>query len=90
MVAKVRPALIINIPFGDTERAVYAVVPHTTALRGGRFEVVVSVPWLQPGAFDVQGIRHVPASVFVRRLGVLNSAQIAPVVGAIKIWFQIP
>ena len=43
MTAKVRPAVIFNTPFHDDERALYAIVPHTTALRGGRFEVAVSV-----------------------------------------------
>jgi mRNA interferase MazF len=53
LAAKARPAAVINIPFLDHERAVYAIVPHTTALRGSRFEVAVPVPWLAPGAFDV-------------------------------------
>jgi len=34
---KARPAVVFNIPFLDHERAVYAIVPHTTALRGSRF-----------------------------------------------------
>ena len=37
LAAKARPAAVINIPFLDHERAVYAIVPHTTALRGSRF-----------------------------------------------------
>jgi mRNA-degrading endonuclease toxin of MazEF toxin-antitoxin module len=40
----VRPAVIFNTPFRDDERALFAIVPHTTALRGGRFEVAVNVP----------------------------------------------
>ena len=90
MVAKVRPALIINIPFHSDERALYAIVPHTTAQRGGRFEVALNVPWLRPGAFDVQGIRHIPASVFVRRLGALDGLQIDAITRAMKIWFAVP
>jgi mRNA-degrading endonuclease toxin of MazEF toxin-antitoxin module len=42
--AKVRPAVIFNTFFRDDERALFAIVPHTTVLRGGRFEVVVNVP----------------------------------------------
>ena len=38
LVAKVRPALILNIPFQDHERAVYTVVPHTMAVRGTRLK----------------------------------------------------
>ena len=37
MVAKARPAVIVSIPFRDDEPALYAIVPHTTAFRGGRF-----------------------------------------------------
>ena len=32
LAAKVRPAVIFSVPVLDNERAVYAVVPHTTAL----------------------------------------------------------
>jgi len=89
MVAKARPAVIISIPFRDDERALYAIVPHTTALRGGRFEVSVSLRWLQPGAFDVQGMRNIPPSVLLRRLGALEPAQIEAVLQAIKTWLGI-
>ena len=58
IVAKARPAVVVSIPFHDDEHAVYAIVPPTTALRGGRFEVQVSVRWLHSGAFDVQGMRN--------------------------------
>jgi mRNA-degrading endonuclease toxin of MazEF toxin-antitoxin module len=44
MTAKVRPAVIFNTPFRDDKRALFAILPHTTALRGGRFEVAVKVP----------------------------------------------
>ena len=90
MTAKVRPAVIFNTPFRDDERALFAIVPHTTALRGGRFEVAVNVTWLEMGAFDVQGLRHIPGSVLVRRLGVLDPTQMETVLQAIKVWLQIP
>jgi mRNA interferase MazF len=86
MAAKARPAVILSIPFLDNERALYAIVPHTTATRGGRFEVVIEMPWLQPGAFDVQGQRNIPASSFVRKMGTLNQAQIAMIVHATQLW----
>ncbi len=44
MAAKARPAVVLSIPFLENERALYAIVPRTTATRGGRFEVVVDVP----------------------------------------------
>ncbi len=89
MVAKARPAVIVSIPFHDDERAVYAIVPHTTALRGGRFEVQVTVRWLQSGGFDVQGLRNVPASVLLRRLGALDAAQMEAILRATKVWLGI-
>jgi len=90
MTAKVRPAVIFNTPFRDDERALFAIVPHTTALRGGRFEVTVNVPWLENGAFDVQGLRHIPGSVLVRKLGVLNESQMETILRAVKVWLEIP
>ena len=89
MAAKARPAVIVSIPFHDDERALYAIVPHTTALRGGRFEVPVNLRWLQGGAFDVQGMRNIPPSVLLRRLGVLDPAQMEAILRAIKIWLGI-
>jgi mRNA interferase MazF len=89
LAAKARPAAVFNIPFLDHERAVYAIVPHTTALRGSRFEVVVPVPWLEPGAFDVQGLRHLPRPVFLRRLGALHPAQMQQIGQAIKLWLGV-
>jgi mRNA interferase MazF len=89
MAAKARPAVVFNIPFLDNERALYAIVPHTTATRGGRFEVVVDVSWLQRGAFDVQGLRHIPGSVFMRRIGALSQPQMDQIAAATKVWFGI-
>ena len=89
MTAKVRPAVIFNTAFRDDERALFAIVPHTTTLRGGRFEVAVNVPWLEVGAFDVQGLRHIPGSVLVRRLGTLSQPQMETILQAIKVWLEI-
>lgn len=89
LAAKVRPVLIINVPFRDEERAVYAIVPHTTAIRGGRFEVAVPVPWLAQGAFDVQGLRSIPGAVLLHRLGVLNPAQLEGIEQAVKAWLGL-
>jgi mRNA interferase MazF len=89
MAAKARPVVVFSIPFLDNERAVYAIVPHTTALRGGRFEVLVKVAWLAPGAFDAQGIRNLPGSAFLRHLGDLDQAQMQKIVQAIKLWLGI-
>jgi mRNA interferase MazF len=89
MAAKVRPAVIFSIPFHANERALYAIVPHTTALRGGRFEVAIEVPWLERGAFDTQGLCNIPGAVCVRKLGALNQSQMDQLAQAIKLWLGI-
>ena len=38
MAAKVRPALVISVPADDADRALATLVPHTTSVRGTRFE----------------------------------------------------
>jgi mRNA interferase MazF len=70
---KVRPVIVVGVPFHDNERTLCLIVPHTTSLLGTRFEVVVSHAALGAGAFDIQQTTAVPAIKFVRRLGSLNS-----------------
>jgi len=89
MAAKARPAVILNIPFLDHERALYAIVPHTPATRGGRFEVNIDMAWLHPGSFDVQGQRNIPGSVLIRKMGTLNEPQMALIVQVIQLWLGI-
>lgn len=60
MTAKVRPALVISIPADDADRALVTLVPHTTSVRGSRFEAVVQVGFLKVGAFDAQSLVTVP------------------------------
>ena len=76
VVAKVRPALVISVPYGDADRALIGVIPHTTATRGSEFEVPVDAKFLGPGAFLVQGIQAFPPKYFLRRLGVLSPEQL--------------
>src|SRR5580700_10034853 len=76
---KVRPALIISIKYGDADRALVGVIPHTTATRGSQFEVTVPTRFLEEGAFLVQGIQALPPKYFLRRLGVLTPDQLQQV-----------
>jgi len=66
MAEKVRPALVISAAFGDTDRALVTIVPHTTSLRGSQFEISVSVPFLKAGAFLVQGVSTYPHARAIR------------------------
>jgi mRNA interferase MazF len=86
---KVRPALVIGIPYGDTDRALIGVIPHTTATRGSQFEVSVPVCFISEGAFLVQGIQALPPKYFLRRLGVLSAEQMARVEQCLMHWLGL-
>ena len=86
MTQKVRPALVISVPYENADRALVAVVPHTTAIRGSRFEVTLPVRFLEQGAFLVQGLVSIPPSFLVRRLGVLSSEQLVDVETGLRQW----
>jgi mRNA interferase MazF len=86
---KVRPALVISIPYGDEDRALIGVIPHFTSVRGSRFEVSVPVRFLSEGAFLVQGIQALPPKYFLRRMGVLTREQLQPVERTLLFWLGI-
>ncbi len=59
-VAKTRPCLVLSIPAEDADRALATLVPHTTSVRGSRFEVKIKVRYLKEGAFDAQNLVTIP------------------------------
>jgi mRNA interferase MazF len=89
MVAKVRPALVLSVPFADHDYALFHLVPHTTTVRDSQFEVGVAVPWLQSGVFNVQGSLSVPRSNLVRILGTLTNEQLIPIEESVRDWLQL-
>ena len=88
-VAKVRPALVISVPYADGDRALIGVIPHTTSTRGSQFEVVVGARFLGEGAFLVQGIQAFPPKYFMRRLSVLTPEQLQSVEEALLRWLGV-
>ena len=86
---KVRPALVISIPYGDSDRALIGVIPHTTATRGSQFEVAVRTGFLSEGAFLVQGVQAVPPKYFLRKLGALTSEQLNRVGKVLLHWLAL-
>jgi mRNA interferase MazF len=73
LAAKVRPALILSDYPGDDELALLVVIPHTTAVRGNRWELDVPKPFLKrPGIFHLQQIQPISLARFETRLGVLT------------------
>ena len=90
MAAKVRPAVVISVPAGDSDRALVTLVPHTTSPRSSRFEVAVGVPFLRAGVFDAQNLITIPHAKLVRALGKLSAAQLGAVERIVCIWLGIP
>jgi mRNA interferase MazF len=86
MVEKVRPVLILSIPFADADRALVTVVFHTTAVRSSQSEVKIEVPFLKEGAFVAQSITTYPTVRAIRKLGVLNATQLAEVEAVVFKW----
>lgn len=86
MAAKIRPCLVLSVPFAEQDRSLVCLVPHTTSVRGSRFEVVTRLRFLQPGAFDAQSLVTVPTARLVRRLGSLAEPQLADVEEAVLAW----
>ena len=89
MTAKIRPCLVLSIPALDQDRALVALLPHTTSPRGTRFEVEVKVRFLKPGVFDAQNLITIPHAKLMRRLGVISTDQIITVEKAVRLWLGL-
>jgi mRNA interferase MazF len=72
MAAKVRPCLILSDYPSPEELALMVVVPHTTALRGNRWEFAIPKTFLKPGAFHLQQVQPVSLPRLERKLGALT------------------
>jgi mRNA interferase MazF len=74
--AKVRPALILSDFPHDDELALVIVIPHTTAVRGNRWELAIPKPVLQPGVFHLQQIQPIPLARLDTKLGALTPVEL--------------
>jgi mRNA interferase MazF len=83
LAAKVRPALLLTANPGDTELDLVTVLLHTTSLRGNRWELSISKPFLKAGAFHLQQIQSVSTAKLERKLGVLTEAEMNQVLDAL-------
>jgi mRNA interferase MazF len=86
---KVRPALVISVPYADADRALIGVIPHTTAIRGSQFEISIPVRFLGEGAFLIQGVQALPPRYFLRRLGILSPDQLQLVQSVLSRWLGL-
>ena len=89
MTAKTRPVLIVSVEYGDIDRAIVTVVPHTTEIRQSPFEIPVAAPFLRSGSFLVQGVSTYPKAWAIRKLGVLQPAQTDAVADGLAAWLGI-
>lgn len=87
--AKIRPCLVLSVHPGSNDRALIALVPHTTSIRGTRFEVAVPKPFLKTGAFDAQGLVTISPPRLIRKLGELEAAEIELVDQTVKAWLGL-
>ena len=83
LAAKVRPALILSDYPADDELALLVVIPHTTAVRGNRWELSLPKPFLKPGVFHLQQIQPLPLVRFDVRLGTLTPSELRQVKAAL-------
>ena len=86
---KLRPCVVLSIPSLDQDRALVTVVPHTTSLRGSRFEVSIASWLLGEGAFDAQNLVTLPHPRLVWRLGALSAQDLAAVENAVRFWLGL-
>ena len=83
MAAKVRPALLLTGTPAENELDLVTVIPHTTALRGNRWEISVPKPFLKPGAFHLKQIQTISTVKLERKLGVLSEEEMNRVLDAL-------
>ncbi|HXI68750.1 MAG TPA: type II toxin-antitoxin system PemK/MazF family toxin [Verrucomicrobiae bacterium] len=72
MAAKVRPVLVLSDYPADNELALLLIIPHTTAVRGSRWELPIAKPFLKPGAFHLQQVQPVSLARLDAKLGALT------------------
>jgi len=76
LAAKVRPGLILSNYPKDDELSLIIIVPHTTAVRGNRWEVSIPKRFLKTGVFHLQQLQAVPTVRLQRRLGRLTDEEL--------------
>ena len=89
MVQKVRPVLVLSVPYKDQERTLVSYVVRTTSLRGTEYEVPHHADKFQAGAFDVQSIGTVPDVQLIRRLAMCDPATLQKVEAALLRWLRL-
>jgi mRNA interferase MazF len=73
LTAKVRPCLVMSDYPAPEELALVLVIPHTTAIRGNRWEFPCRKSFLKPGVFHLQQIQPVSLNRLETKLGALKT-----------------
>jgi mRNA interferase MazF len=73
LTAKVRPCLVMSDYPAPEELALVLVIPHTTAIRGNRWEFPCSKSFLKPGVFHLQQIQPVSLNRLETKLGAVTT-----------------
>ena len=89
LAAKIRPCLILSDYPRDNELALVVIVPHTTALRGNRWELSIPKTFLKPGAFHLQQIQSVSLARLERKLGLLTTGEFLSVKASLTHLFEL-
>ncbi len=89
MAAKVRPCLLLTDFPEDDELALITVLPHTTSLRGNRWELAIPKPFPKPGAFHLQQIQSVSVARIVRKLGAVTPQEWRQVQDKLRALFSL-
>jgi mRNA interferase MazF len=89
MVAKVRPCLVISVAYGDNDRTLLTVVPHSTSTRISDFEVAIDLKFLRPGAFVTQNLMTISITKFLRKLGDMPKDDLALLENSVRAWLGL-
>ena len=73
LTAKVRPCLVMSDYPAEEELALVLVIPHTTAIRGNRWEFTCKKSFLKPGVFHLQQIQPLSLNRLETKLGALTT-----------------
>jgi len=89
MLAKVRPCLILSVSYGDHDRALVTVVPHSTKARSSDFEIAIDMKFLRPGVFVTQNLMTIPVVKLLRKLGDMPSSGLKLVEDSVRAWLGL-
>jgi mRNA interferase MazF len=89
LAAKVRPCLVLSIPYEEEDRSLVTAISPTTSPRPSRFEVIVKTGFLRSGVFDAQNIVTMPRARLLRKLGNLKPSQMAAVETVVRLWLGL-